>query len=75
MKKTETLNVDMPRTLVTLNEKLESRFYQQFLPLVHSKNSYSKRFLDENPYNLRLWKGKNDNDKVVISLQPAATFG
>lgn len=70
MKKTETLNVDMPRTLVTLNEKLESRFYQQFLPLVHSKNSYSKRFLDENPYGLRLWKGKDENDKVVISLQP-----
>ena len=30
MKKTETLNVDMPRTLVTLNERLESRFYKKF---------------------------------------------
>lgn len=68
MKKTETLNVDMPRTLVTLNEKLESRFYQQFLPLVHSQKSYSKRFLDENPYNLRL--RKCSSGKVVISLQP-----
>ena len=58
MKKTETLNVDMPRTLVTLNERLESRFYKDFLPLVHSQKSYSKRFLDENPYDLRLWEGE-----------------
>ena len=70
MKKTDTLNVGMPRKIEILNEQLESCFYKSFLPLVHSKNRYSKRFLDENPYGLRLWKGKDDNDKVVISLPP-----
>lgn len=49
-------------------EKLEGRFYQNFLPLVHSKASYSQRFLRDNPNGLRLWEGSNG--KVVISLPP-----
>lgn len=51
-----------------LAEKLDSRFFRHFLPLVHSKNRYSKRFLRDNPDGLRLWEGSNG--KVVISLPP-----
>ncbi len=68
MKEIEKSNVNWHPPLATLNEQLESCFFKYFLPLVHSKDRYSKRFLEENPYDFRLWT-KNDN-KVVISLQP-----
>ena len=70
MKGIEKSNVNWHPTFPTLNEQLESCYYKFFLPLVHSKRNYSKRFLDENPYGLRLWENK---DKVVISLQPPPT--
>ena len=72
MKRTDTLDVDMPRTSETLNEQLESCYYKYFLPLVHSKNRYPKHFLEDNPYGLRLWGGSNE--KIVISLQPPPTI-
>ena len=68
MKRVDPLNVDIPRTLETLNKQLESCYYKYFLPLVHSKNRYPKHFLEDNPYGLRLWGGSNE--KIVISLQP-----
>lgn len=51
-----------------LQAKLEHRFFLYFLPLVHSTKSYSKSFLRDNPYGLRMWEGIND--KVLISLPP-----
>ena len=56
-----------------LQAKLERKFFRHFLPLVHSEKSYSKSFLHDNPYGLRLWND-GSNGKVLISLPPPPTI-
>ena len=56
-----------------LQAKLERKFFRHFLPLVHSEKSYSKCFLSDNPYGLRLWND-GSNGKVLISLPPPPTI-
>lgn len=70
MKVTDDSNDDRQNkhTLATLNNQVESCFFKFFIPLIHSKDRYSKRFLDENPHNLKL--RETSNDKIVISLPP-----
>lgn len=57
------------RNAKTLREKLELRFYKNFLPTVFSKD-YAKRLLHNSLDSLPSWE--SNNGKVVIFLPPPA---
>ncbi len=54
-----------------LMDRLETRYFTTFLPLVYSKN-YAKQCLGRNSDYFRLWE--SNHGKVVISLQPPPTI-